>query len=539
MRTDARVVIIGGGVAGCSIAYHLARLGWTDVLLVEQHELTEGTTWHSAGFVGQLRSTISQTRMIMYSSGLYAELADQTGLDPGWRGVGGMRLATTPSRVEELLRQASSATTYGLDLELLSPAALASRLPMLDVSDVRLAGWLPGDGYLRPDALAGALAAGARALGVTFATGTSVTGIEVVDGRVRAVQTPRGRIATEIVVNAAGAAAGHVGASRRGRDAGRADQASVRGELAAADRRRARPCRRSATRTTSSTSAAPTTGTPDGLLIGGYIRTPSVCWPAAGPPLAAPRALFPPELDLFAESWAAGRHRVPALRSASIARVVNGAGGVHPGRRVPARRDGGPRFLGGGGLLRARPGRGRRRGQGDGRVDRRRPARIRRVPYGHSPVRRARGEPLLGDREGARRLLPLLRRRLPAHRVDGRPAVAPLGDLAPHALDASLGEKAGWERVNWFAARPRRTLHAARPGGWAGHNWSPAIAAECRATASAAGLFDQSSFAKLDVRGAGARAVPAMDVRQRRRPPGPAGSSTPSCSTTAPASRPT
>ena len=119
---SAPAVVIGGGVAGCSVAYHLARLGWTDVVLVEQHALTEGTTWHSAGFVGQLRSTISQTRMIMYSSSLYAELRDRTGLDPGWRGVGGLRLATTPERVEELRRQASAATTYGLQLDLLSGA---------------------------------------------------------------------------------------------------------------------------------------------------------------------------------------------------------------------------------------------------------------------------------------------------------------------------------------------------------------------------------------------------------------------------------
>src|SRR5215471_17872996 len=125
---EARAVVIGGGVGGCSVAYHLARLGWRDVVLLEQHDLTEGTTWHSAGFVGQLRSTISQTRMIMYSSALYAELRERTGLDPGWRGVGGLRLATTPERVAELHRQVSSATTYGLAMSLLTPVEVAKRL---------------------------------------------------------------------------------------------------------------------------------------------------------------------------------------------------------------------------------------------------------------------------------------------------------------------------------------------------------------------------------------------------------------------------
>ena len=95
----ARCVIVGGGVGGASIAYHLARLGWEDVVVVEQHDLTEGTTWHSAGFVGQLRSTITETRMIMYSSGLYRELRDVTDRDPGWREVGGLRIATTTERV--------------------------------------------------------------------------------------------------------------------------------------------------------------------------------------------------------------------------------------------------------------------------------------------------------------------------------------------------------------------------------------------------------------------------------------------------------
>jgi len=519
VRTEARVVIIGGGVAGCSIAYHLARLGWTDVLLVEQHDLTEGTTWHSAGFVGQLRSTISQTRMIMYSSGLYAELADQTGLDPGWRGVGGLRLATTAAREEELLRQASAATTYGLEMELLSPAALASRMPMLDVSDIRLAGWLPGDGYLRPDALAGALAAGARSLGVTFATGTTVTGIEVVGGRVRAVETSQGRVATEIVVNAAGAAAGHVGAL-----AGvPVPVVPIKHQYVV-----------SSSLELESVPALPTVRDPDhivyfrgsddpqtpgGLLIGGYIRTPSVCWPAAGPPLAAPRALFPPELDLFAESWASGRHRVPALRSASIARVVNGAEAFTPDGEFLLGETATRGFWVAAGFcvhgLAAAGGVGKVIAEWivDGQPE---------YDVSQMDIRRF-GQHAASRSWATEKALDAYSRYYDVvyphtEWTAGRPLRR--SAIWPRTEDAALGEKAGWERVNWFPSRPDDRA-ATRPAGWAGRTWSPAIAAECRATASAAGLFDQSSFAKLDLHGAGALPfLQWMCANDVDRPPG-------------------
>ena len=202
LPANARAVIVGAGIVGNSLAYHLARLGWRDVVLVEQHDLTEGTTWHSAGFVGQLRSTISQTRMIMYSSELYAELERVTGRDPGWRGVGGIRVATSPERVEELQRQASSATTYGLAMDVLSAQEARDRLPLLNVDDVLAAAWMPGDGYLDPELLTHALAEGARRSGVDIRTHTKVTGIDVADGRVTGVQTSRGPVKAGIVVNA-------------------------------------------------------------------------------------------------------------------------------------------------------------------------------------------------------------------------------------------------------------------------------------------------------------------------------------------------
>src|SRR5262245_26241087 len=263
-------------------------MGLTDVTVIEQHGVGEGTTWHSAGFVGQLRSTISQTRMIMYSSSLYAELRERTGLDPGWRGVGGLRLATTAPRVEELRRQVSSATTYGLEMSLLSPAETADMLPLLDVGDVLAAGWLPGDGFLRPEALAQALAAGATAMGVKFITGTAVTGVDVVGGGIRGVRTAAGPLRADIVVNAAGAAAGHVG-RLAGVDI---PVVPIRHQYVVT----APPEAASA----KALDGIPTVRDPDhivyfrgegaGILVGGYLRTPQAWWPDA-PPLANARTL--------------------------------------------------------------------------------------------------------------------------------------------------------------------------------------------------------------------------------------------------------
>jgi 4-methylaminobutanoate oxidase (formaldehyde-forming) len=496
LPASAQAVVVGGGVAGCSVAYHLARLGWTDVVLVEQHELTEGTTWHSAGFVGQLRSTISQTRMIMYSSALYAELRDATGLDPGWRGVGGLRLATTPERVEELRRQASAATTYGLELHLLDAAQTRDRLPLLNVDDVLAAGWLPGDGYLEPAALASALAAGASALGVRILTGVRVTGLRVDRGRITGVQTDHGDIATEVVVNAAGVAARAVGALA-GVDV---PVVPIQHQYVV-----------STPLGTESTMDLPTVRDPDhivyfrggdgdGLLIGGYVRDPKVCWPAA--PLAEPRTLFEPDLDSFAESWANGQHRVPVLRE--IARVVHGPEAFTPdGEFLLGETAVGGLWVAAGFCVHGLAAAG-----GVGKViaewivdgttewdvstmD------IRR--FGAYAASRSWTTAKALDAYSKYYDIVYPYQEWEAGRPLRRSATWPR--LA--ALGGALGEKAAWERVNWFGTTDDSV---SAPRGWAGRNWSSAIAVECLATTESAGLFDQSSFGKLDVRGPGAAA---------------------------------
>jgi 4-methylaminobutanoate oxidase (formaldehyde-forming) len=173
------VVIIGGGVIGTSVAYHLTEAGWTDVLLLEQGQLSCGTTWHAAGLVGQLRATESGTRLVQYSTGLYERLEAETGLGTGFRRCGGVTVARTPERLTQLRRTAATAEAFGLDCELITPAQARERYPVLETSDLAGALWLPGDGRANPADLTAALARGARMRGAIIAERVRVTGFTI------------------------------------------------------------------------------------------------------------------------------------------------------------------------------------------------------------------------------------------------------------------------------------------------------------------------------------------------------------------------
>jgi 4-methylaminobutanoate oxidase (formaldehyde-forming) len=213
---SAQVVIVGGGIAGASTAYHLARLGCTDVLLLEQGKLTCGTTWHAAGLVGQLRATRNATRMSRYGIELYATLETETGLATGWKQCGSLNVAKTPERLRLFRRQMARARSFGIEFEFISPAEAGKIYPLLRTDDLAGAVWIPGDGKANPTDLTQSLARGARTRGVRIVEGAKVIGLAVERGRVAGVRyrtsDGEGQVRCESVANCAGQWAREFGA---------------------------------------------------------------------------------------------------------------------------------------------------------------------------------------------------------------------------------------------------------------------------------------------------------------------------------------
>ena len=318
----ARIVIVGGGVGGTSIAYHLAGLGERDVVLVERADLTSGSTFHSAGLVGQLRADPTLTQMNMHSVALYREL--QRGENPpGWVECGGIRLAGTPERMEEIRRQIGWAAAFGLPLEEISAAEAKRMFPLMSTEGVLGGAYLATDGYVDPSQLTYALAAGARAGGVRTFTHTRVLGVDVRDGRVTGVRTDRGDVEAEIVVNCGGMFAAEIG-----RMAGvRVPVVPMSHQYLVTEPLRERDGTR-----------LPTLRDPDnlvyfreevdGLVMGGYERR-SAPWALDDTDQDAVPADFNGRLlaedwDRFEEIAANSRLRVPAMADAGILKVING-----------------------------------------------------------------------------------------------------------------------------------------------------------------------------------------------------------------------
>src|ERR1043166_296904 len=206
--SSARVVVIGGGIAGVSVAYHLNKLGIRDVVLFEQGRLTCGTTWHAAGLVGQTRATRNATRMSRYGIELYASLEQETGLATGWKQCGSLNVAKTPERLTLMKRQMARARSFGIEFDFISPSEAQQRAPILRVDDLSGAVWIPGDGKANPTDLTQSLAKGARMRGAQIFEGAAVSGVIVERGRVAGVryrgEHGEGEIRCESLVNCAG-----------------------------------------------------------------------------------------------------------------------------------------------------------------------------------------------------------------------------------------------------------------------------------------------------------------------------------------------
>ena len=498
----ARVVVIGGGVGGTSIAYHLAQLGERDVVLVDRDELTSGSTFHSAGLVGQLRSSVSLTSMMMYSVELYRSL------DCGWVECGGIRLACTPEREQEVHRQVAWARTFGLPLELISADEAVERFPPMVGDGVRVASLLPTDGYLDPSQLTYALAEGAREGGVQIFTHTRVTGIDVHDGRVTAVDTEWGKVECERVVIAGG-----MYAAELGRLAGvRIPIVPMAHEYLVTQPFRDR---------SAGPRHLPTLRDPDnliyfreegeGLVMGGYERD---CAPWSldddlvdNIPEDFNGRLLEEDWPRFEEIAIASKRRVPAMEDVKVTKLINGPEAFTPDNEFclgETEVDG--LFVAAGFCAHGLAGAG-----GIGKV---------------MAEWIVAGEPQMDLwRMDVRRFGPQYRS--PAYTLkrtkevyetyydihypnEERQAGRPLkvsSNYAWHAAHgAAFGEKSGWERVNWYESNASGGDATLRPRGWAGMHWSPAIGAEHRACRERAALFDESSFAKLEVGGPGAAA---------------------------------
>jgi len=525
----ARCVIIGGGVGGASLAYHLAKLGWEDVVLLERSELTSGSTFHSAGLVGQLRGSVSLTKMMMHSVELYRRLGAESEFDPGWVECGGIRLASSEERMEELRRQAGWAKTFGLPLELISAEEAKELFPLMSTEGVLGAAWLPTDGYIDPAQLTYALADGARQGGCRIFTNTRVTGIEVRDGRVRGVRTEQGDVAAEVVVDAGGMFAAEI-----------ARMAGVRVPLIPMSHqylvtqphdevREARQQQRvrrtfvadSETKDRHTRGHLPTLRDPDllvyyredgnGLVMGGYERRSE---PAFLPEGTARVEAIPADFNgrLLEEDWERfeeitenSKRRVPAMDRVTVTKLINGPEAFTPDNEFClGETEVGGFFVCAGFCAHGLAGAG---GigkvvaewivEGEPSLDlwhmdiRRFGAQYRSPAYTHARIK-----------ETYETYYDI---RYPNHeRQAGRPLRVSPANAWHREHGAAFGEKSGWERVNWYEPNAAAGDEGLRPRGWAGQHWSPAIGAEHRAAREAVALFDESSFAKLEIEGPGA-----------------------------------
>ena len=497
--SQARIVIIGGGAIGTSIAYHLARAGERDVLLLEKAQLTHGSTWHAAGLVGQLRSKKNLTRLMQNSVAVFDRLEGESGQAIDWRKAGSLRIASSTERLAEIRRSLTQAKGFDFEAHEVSAEEAKARFPWMTTDGVVGAAWIPSDGYIDPYSLTMAYAKAARAGGVTIREGVLVTGFEIEGKRVTAIVTDHGTIKCEIVVNAAG-----IWAKRVGKMAGVAIAAgAVEHQYIVTEKK------------LDTTNATPTFRDPDRIFylkpdvgafaIGGWERQAPACW-RVGVPFEFERELFPENFERFEPILSRAAERLPVLNEIGIKTLINGP--------IPVSADGEPvmgpapeldnffvacGFTAG---IAASGGAGEAMAHwildGDPGMDLW-PFDVRRFSkqQANRQYLAARSSESYGDYYSIH--WP------PAELTSARGARrSPLYD-ALKAKGAVYGSKAGWERPLWFATG--EVLGSETPSFEQKPGWFEAVGREHKAVRETAALFDQTSFSKFEVTGKGALAA--------------------------------
>jgi glycine cleavage system aminomethyltransferase T/glycine/D-amino acid oxidase-like deaminating enzyme len=495
----AQVVIIGGGVIGCSVAYHLTKLGWTEVVLIERKSLTCGTTWHSAGMIGQLRATFNMTRLAKHTTAVLQELEAETGQATGYKQNGALVVTADPERFIELRRSASMGQCFGLQVDVLTPDAAAEKWPLMNADDLVGAVFLPTEGQTNPVDTTQAYARGAQMRGARIIENTKVTGILKDNGRATGVVTDRGEIRSEFVVNCGGMWGREIGA-----------MAGVNVPLHAAEHFYVvtEPIRGLAPNTPSlrDQNGGVYFKEDAGKLLVGAFELKAKPWGMDGIPDDFAFDQLPDDWEHFEPIMENALHRVPALADAGIQLFFCGPESFTPDDRyllgeapelknfyvaagfnsVGVGSSGGAGMILADWIVNGRP------GMDLWGVD------IRRMMpfhgnrrYLHDRV--VEGLGLLYDMHWPFRQFATARgvRRTPLH------------DRLQHA-NACFGEAAGWERANWFA--PAGTEPRYRYS-WGRQNWFEHAAEEHRAVRETAGLIDQSSFGKFLLQGRDAEAV--------------------------------
>ncbi|MFK7853655.1 MAG: FAD-dependent oxidoreductase [Granulosicoccus sp.] len=500
LPTSSKVIVIGGGIVGCSTAYHLAKLG-CEVLLLEQHKLTSGTTFHAAGLVGQLRSNANVTQLLGYSVELYNKLEQETGLATGWKMNGGLRLACNEARWTEVKRQATTAHSFGLDMQLLTPKEAQLLWPLMNIDDLVGAAFLPTDGQANPSDITQALAKGARMAGANIMEDTEVLDLKLDNGTITGVVTANGTIACEKVVLCAGQWS-RVFAQRFGVNI---PLVSVQHQYVITEK------------INGVGSDLPTLRDPDrltyykeevgGLVMGGYEPNPKP-WALKGIPKGFSYSLLDTDIDHFEPMMEQALGRVPALSDAGIKEMINGPESFTPdGNFILGEAPEQKNFFVGAGFNAF----GIAAGGGAGM------ALAEWVFKGEPPfdlwsvdIRRF-GRPHFDTDWVRTRTLEAYGKHYAMawpheEHESGRPCRrSPLYDILKQQ-GACFGEKLGWERPNWFAdisagevAQDNYTFE--KP------NWHDAVAREHHAVRNDAVLIDQTSFAKYVLKGPDAQSV--------------------------------